>query len=210
MRDFAAQYHLGPPAFEDALAIPIDELQKRKAAAAAAIKELPDILLSDSQRTDLSGRRCAEIGEISHLVARGLDKHPEIVEATGVAPDLLRRTAEKDAGATVLFDGATRLCGGGDDGAILTAALLEDLSGQVLSQVRDLGADPHTPAEWKSDLEDAFAEPFLMQAEHRQAPQKTKAENQAILHPPDPQRERAGPAADPSSVNAVASPGMIR
>ena len=148
-------------------------------------------MLDTATQDAMKGKRYPEQPEVSLLFAAGLDRHPEIVAATGVTPALLRTAAAQDQASVHLFTAGIKLAGGGGDGAILTSATAETLCGRTLLQAQALRRDPHTDPGFNSDLEVAFAEPFRLQAEHRNALQQTQTANANATRPFTDQRDQA-------------------
>ncbi len=97
---FLAQNFVPPPSFQDVLSTPTADLYANKAQAAADYQNITHIILSDEERTALSGKRYPEINDVALLFAKGLDLHPEIVSATeAVTPAEQKREQAENAAA---------------------------------------------------------------------------------------------------------------
>jgi hypothetical protein len=192
---FLAQNFVPPPSFQDVLSTPTADLYANKAQAAADYENITHIILSDEERTALSGKRYPEINDVALLFAKGLDLHPEIVAATEVTPAALRTVVDQDGAAKTLIAVGGKLSLGGGDGAILTSATVETLTSRVLGQVTATIADKNTDPNFRSDLEAGFAAAFRLQTQRQQAAQKVKTQNQKAVTSAEQKREQAENAA---------------
>ena len=178
--EFVALNERRPTTFGEALAVPITLLCADRDAAAAEFEKVPCSMLTVGQRPPMSGKRYQEITEVSLLTAKGLDKHPEIVAATGVTPGALRTASDQDRASATLYASGDVLSSGGEDGSIMTAATVETVCGHVLAQEKTAHKAGTGDPQYPIDLEVSFREAYRLQAQHRATAPQTLAKRQGV------------------------------
>ncbi len=180
---FASIVEVPKPDPEKALSTPTAQLDAAYDQANTLFDGTVRPEMDDVDPNAVGRRRFPELQGVAGRFAEGLAKNQDIVDEVLATPDDFAGWISLDQAIGRYVFAGQLLARGGETGEVLAGAAAQKLCLDTLDQARARIQDTSTPADPRSDISTAFAEPFRLEDDEKQRQLQAKATSSQSAQP---------------------------